>query len=86
MSKTQRLQVLFDPEELETLREAARAEGVPLSDWVRKALRNFQRDSATDRIDEKLAAVRAAVEFEYPVSDVDQLLSEIDAGREWSAD
>jgi len=78
MSK--RLQVLLDEEEFDELRETARRQGVPVSEWVRAALRSHGQGVAEGSVDSKVQAVRAAVRHEFPTADVDQLLTEIERG------
>lgn len=78
MSK--RLQVLFDEAELRDLRETARREKVPLSEWVRRALREARRDEPGGDMDSKLRAVRAATRHEFPTADIDEMLTEIERG------
>jgi hypothetical protein len=78
MSK--RLQVLLDEKELRELKEAARRQGVPVSAWVRRALRDAYGREPRGSIDRKLAAVRAAVAHEFPTADIDRMLAEIEQG------
>jgi hypothetical protein len=78
MSK--RLQVLFDEAELRDLRETARREEVPLSEWVRRALRETRRSEPGGGIDKKLRAVRAAARHDFPTADIDEMLTEIERG------
>jgi hypothetical protein len=78
MSK--RLQVLLDEAELRELRETARRHGVPVSEWVRRALREARRREPRGNIDAKLRAVRAAASHEGPTADIDQMLAEIERG------
>jgi hypothetical protein len=78
MSK--RLQVLFDDAELRELREAARREGVPVSEWVRRALREARQRQPRCDLDAKLRAVRAAVRHDGPTADIDEMLAEIERG------
>lgn len=79
MSK--RLQVLLDEAELRDLQDAARHQGIPVSEWVRRALREARRREPSGDIDSKLRAVRATVRHEGPTADIDQMLAEISAGR-----
>lgn len=80
MSK-QRLQVLLDPEEFDQVRESARRQGVPVSDYVRGALREARRREPSGDIERKLEAVRRALQYEDgPVADIDQMLAEIEEG------
>lgn len=78
MSK--RLQVLFDEAELRDLREAARRQGLPVSEWVRRALREARRREPRGDIASKLGAVRAAARHELPTADIDEMLAEIEQG------
>lgn len=78
MSK--RLQVLFDEAELDQLRETARRHGIPVSEWVRQALRAARRQDPHADVEAKVRALRAAVRHEFPTTDVDQMLAEIERG------
>ena len=78
MSK--RLQVLLDETELRDLREAAGRQGLPVSEWVRRALREARRREPRGDLDSKLRAVRAATRHEFPTAEIDQLLAEIEQG------
>jgi hypothetical protein len=78
MSK--RLQVLLDEAELRDLQEAARRQGVPVSEWVRQALREARRREPQGDLDSKLRAVRAATRHNFPTADIDQMLAEIERG------
>lgn len=79
MSKT-RLQVLLDEAELQELRDAAEADGVPVSEWVRRRLRESRRRRPHGDLERKLRAVRTAVSHEGPTADIDQMLTEIERG------
>ena len=76
-----RLQVVLPDDELERFRAAATAEGLNLSDWVRRALRDVE--SRRSQIDPqlKIAAIRRAAQHAAPTADIEQMLAEIDAGR-----
>jgi len=78
MSK--RLQVLLDEPELRELREAARRQRVPVSEWVRRALREARQREPRGDMDIKLRAVRAASRHEFPTADIDEMLGEIERG------
>jgi hypothetical protein len=67
MSK--RLQVLLDEAELDELREAAQRQGIPVSEWVRRALRDAHRREPCGDLDAKLRAVRAAARHDFPTAD-----------------
>lgn len=78
MSK--RLQVLFDEGELREVREAASREGIPVSEWVRRALRDARRREPRGDLDEKVRAIRAAAGHNFPTADIDEMLGEIERG------
>jgi hypothetical protein len=78
MSK--RLQVLLDEAELRDLQDAARQEGVPVSEWVRRALRDARQRQPQGSLDRKLRAVRAAARHQFPTADIDDMLAEIERG------
>ncbi len=78
MSK--RLQVLLDEAEFDELRDAARREGVPVSEWVRRALRETRRRQPRGDIERKLRVVREAARHEFPTADIEQMLAEIEQG------
>lgn len=79
MSK--RLQVVVDEAELRSYQRAAKGSGLTLSAWVRLALRTAGKRESEGDLGHKLAAVRAAVQHEFPVADIEDMLAEIEAGR-----
>jgi hypothetical protein len=78
MSK--RLQVLLDEEEFDDLRKAASRQGMPVSEWVRQAIREARRREPGGDVESKLRAVREAVKHEFPAPDIDQMNAEIEQG------
>lgn len=78
MSK--RLQVLFDEAELRALREVADRQGLPVSEWVRRALREARRREPRGDLESKLRAVRAAARHQFPTGEIDEMLAEIERG------
>jgi hypothetical protein len=78
MSK--RLQVLLDEAELRDIQQAAHRQGVPVSEWVRRALREARRGEPRGDLDTKLRAVRAAARHQFPTADIDEMLAEIERG------
>ena len=78
MSK--RLQVLLEESEFGRLRQIAREEGVTVSAWVRRVLRQASRDLPARRAEEKLTAIAHAVLHAFPTTDVDDMLAEIEQG------
>lgn len=78
MSK--RLQVLLKEPEYREIRQAARARNLSVAEWVRQALRLVRRSEPSGGADKKIKAVRAAVRYEFPTADIDQMLAEIERG------
>jgi Ribbon-helix-helix protein, copG family len=75
---SRRLQVIFDDQELEAVQAAARRRGVPVSTWVRRALREAREQEPQRDLAGKLEAVRKATRHALPTGDVDDMLSEIE--------
>ena len=78
MSK--RLQVVLKDPEYREIRRAARSRNLSVSEWVRQALAVVRRSEPSGSVEKKLAAIRAAVRFEFPAPDIEQMLEEIEAG------
>jgi hypothetical protein len=78
MSK--RLQVLLEETELREVQEAARRQGIPVSEWVRRALREARRREPRGDIDAKVRAIRSAARHDFPTADIDRMLDEIERG------
>jgi ribbon-helix-helix CopG family protein len=78
MSK--RLQVLLEEAELRDVQEAARRQGMPVSEWVRRALREARRREPRGDIDAKVRAIRSAARHDFPTADIDRMLEEIERG------
>ena len=78
MSK--RMQVLVDEPDLERFQQICRQRGLTLAAWVRQTLREAAREESVGPVDERLQALRRAAEHEFPATDVDQMLREIEAG------
>ncbi len=77
---TKRLQVLLKDPEYREIRRAARSHRMSIAEWVRQALDAARREQPADELGKKLAAVRAAVSHEFPVSDIGKMLEEIEQG------
>lgn len=75
-----RLQVVLSGDELEEIREAATAQGMTVSEWVRRALRRARRQVALGDPARRLAAVRAATRHEFPTADIETMLQQIERG------
>jgi hypothetical protein len=79
MSK--RLQVVVGDADFERYRRTAQAQGVNISEWVRQALRVAERERSTGDVETKLAAIRKAASYRFPMPDIDTLLAEIEGSR-----
>jgi hypothetical protein len=77
---TTRLQVLLDDEEIAEIRRVAKLRRMSVAEWVRQALRSARGDEPTSSANSKLAAVREAARGEYPTSNIQQMLTEIEGG------
>lgn len=78
MSK--RLQVILKDAEYREVQRAARSRHMSIAEWVRRALDLARREEPERSMGKKLDAVRLAVQCEYPVSDIDRMLDEIEMG------
>jgi hypothetical protein len=78
---TKRLQVLFEPSEFEALQGSAAAAGLSLSEWVRTSLRTVRRQQSSGDVERKLELLRTAGQYDFPVSDIEQVNREIAVGR-----
>jgi len=80
MSK--RLQVVLKDEELERFERTAQTLGLTTSEWARQSLRAAERKVSTGDVEAKLAAIRTAARYRFPVEpDVDRMLVEMEASR-----
>ena len=79
MAMTKRLQVLLDDDELAEIQDLARRRHQTTAAWVREALRRARETTYPDA-GRKLRAVREAASHDYPTSDVDEMLREIERG------
>lgn len=78
MSK--RLQVLLEEREFTEIRRAARRDQLTVAEWVRRALRQARRQGPMQETTRKLDAVRLAARHEFPTSDIEDMLAEIERG------
>ena len=77
---TQRLQVLFEDDELAAIREVATAKRQTVAAWVRDTLRGaVARESGSDPR-RKLEALHRASEYAFPAPPIEQMVAEIEAG------
>lgn len=78
MSK--RLQVLMPDGEFGALRAVAEGRGMTVSGFVRATLRDAVAARSFAEPDERIAAIRRAVGYQFPAPDIDAMLQEIEAG------
>ncbi len=78
MSK--RLQVLLPDSEMEEIRRFARREGLPVGEWVRRALRTARSGQPVREAHAKLKAIRKAAEYSFPTADIKEILGQIERG------
>jgi hypothetical protein len=71
---------MLKEEELRELRAAADHEGLSVSAWVRRALRDARRRLPEGDLEPKLRAIRSAARHEFPTADIDEMLAEIERG------
>ncbi len=83
---SQRLQVVFEDEELEAIREMARRQHTTVAEWVRRSLREARRAESAGDPEAKLAAIRTAVKYDFPSADIDVMLGEIERGYGFEGD
>ena len=69
-------------EELEELRQAALRERLTLSEWARRALRRARKAQGGPTPQGKLLALERAMAHSYPTGDIDEMLSDIEGGRD----
>lgn len=78
MSK--RLQVVLDEREWREIRRAAAAQRKTVAEWVRQALRQARRSEPDARVDERIAAIRAAARHQFPTGSVEEMNRDIARG------
>lgn len=62
--------------DLQRYERSAQASGQTLSEWVRQAMNVAERERSSGDVEAKLAAVRKAATYRFPVPDIDTLLAE----------
>lgn len=78
MSK--RLQVILKDPEYRDIQRAARSRHMSIAEWVRQALALARREEPMGRLEKKLEAIRRAAQHQYPTSDIEKMLAEIEKG------
>jgi len=75
-----RLQVILRDPDYREIQRVARSRHMSIAEWVRQALHLARRQEPVGSIDKKLEAIRAAAKHEFPVSEIDDMLAEIEQG------
>ena len=75
-----RLQVIMKDPEYREIQRAARSRHMSIAEWVRQALDLARRREPVGGVSKKLEIIRAAAHHDYPVSDIDDMLAEIERG------
>jgi hypothetical protein len=75
-----RLQVILQDPEYREIQRIARARGLSIAEWVRGALSLARRLEPSSGVEKKLAAIRAAVRYEFPTADIEQMNAQIEKG------
>jgi hypothetical protein len=75
-----RLQVILQDPEYREIQRVARSRRMTIAEWVRQALAQARRREPVTSVGKKLEVIRAAARYEYPSSDIDQMLAEIESG------
>ena len=78
MSK--RLQVLLGESDLAEIQRLAKLSNMTVAEWVRLALQEARRRRPTKNPARKLQAIREAVRFGFPTSEIRTMLAEIERG------
>ena len=72
--------MIFKDPEYREIQRVARSRRMSIAEWVRQALELARRQEPLGSIGKKLEAIQTATRHEYPVSDIDGMLAEIEAG------
>jgi len=75
-----RLQVILKDPDYREVQRRARARHLSIAEWVRQALEMARRREPVGGTGKMLEVIRAAARHDYPVSDIDDMLAEIEKG------
>jgi len=75
-----RLQVILQDPDYREVQRMARSRHMSLAEWVRQALVLARRREPLGDTGKKLEVIRAAAQHDYPTSDIDTMLAEIERG------
>lgn len=74
--------MLLEDIEMAGLRAAAEGQQMTVAEWVRQALRKAMREQPVYDVRKKIEVVREAARHNYPAGEMDDMLREIDRGRQ----
>ena len=75
-----RLQVIIQDPEYREIQRAARLRRMSIAEWVRQALVQARRSEPSREVTAKLEVIRAAARLDFPTTDIDRMLEEIERG------
>ena len=75
-----RLQVIIRDPEYREIQRMARSRHMSIAEWVRQALDLARRREPITDVGKKLEIIRAAVRYDYPSGDIENMLTEIESG------
>jgi len=75
-----RLQVIVRDPEYREIQRIARSRHMSIAEWVRQALDLARRREPITDVGKKLEIIRAAVRYDYPSGDIENMLTEIESG------
>jgi hypothetical protein len=75
-----RLQVILKDPEYREIQRVARSRHMSVAEWVRQALDLARRRDPVGSVSKKLEVIHAAAQHDYPVSEIDGMLAEIERG------
>jgi len=75
-----RIQVILQDIEYREIQSMARSRRMSLAEWVRQALDLARRRESLGDVGKKLEVIRTAARHNYPVSDIGDMLAEIEKG------
>lgn len=79
---TKRLQVLMPEVRYREIQRIARRRGRSVGAWVREVLEEAARREPRTSIERKREAMRRAAQYSFPAPEIDQMIAEIDRGRD----
>ena len=81
-SMSTRLQIVMSEAEVASLRQVARRAGLTVSEWARRALRAARDSQAGPSPASRLEALDRALLCNHPTGDIDDMLADIERGRD----